>query len=252
MKLNFRKVGTGEPLLILHGLFGSSDNWQTVARGLADKYSCYLIDQRNHGLSPHDDCMDYSAMSDDLKEFIEDQHLNAVHILGHSMGGKTAMTFAARFPHLVKKLIIVDIGPKSYPPHHGQIFKGFRSVDLFVVKSRKEADEQLSKEVSDFGIRQFMLKNLNRNGDSFEWRINLDYIEKNVSEIGKPLDKDALFEGEALFIGGKKSDYIDIEDHPLIKHHFPKSHVEMIEGAGHWVHAEKPKELMNSVLSFLS
>ncbi|MEQ8241207.1 MAG: alpha/beta fold hydrolase [Cyclobacteriaceae bacterium] len=252
MKLNFRKIGQGDPVLILHGLFGSSDNWQSVAKELCQKFTCYLIDQRNHGLSPHDDLMNYEVMSDDLKVLIKDQQLGTAHIMGHSMGGKTAMTFATKFPELVDRLIIVDIGPKAYPPHHDQIFKGFRSVDLEVLKSRKEADDMLSVEIKDFGIRQFMLKNLNRNGEKFEWKINLDAIEANASEIGKALSEDSSFDGPALFLGGSKSDYIQPEDQVLISHHFPNSQVEMIDGAGHWVHAEKPKELLNRVIKFLS
>ena len=245
-------MGQGDPILILHGLFGSSDNWQSVAKDLSKNFTCYLIDQRNHGLSPHDSIMNYEVMSLDLKELIQDQQLDTAHIMGHSMGGKTAMTFATKFPELVQRLIIVDIGPKEYPPHHDQIFKGFRSVDLENLKSRKDADVMLSEEITDFGVRQFMLKNLSRNGDKFEWKINLDAIEANAIEIGKALTQDSTFKGPTLFIGGAKSDYIKPEDQPLISHHFPDNTVEMIEGAGHWVHAEKPKDLLNSLIKFLS
>ncbi|MEO9476919.1 MAG: alpha/beta fold hydrolase [Cyclobacteriaceae bacterium] len=253
MKLNFRTLGEGQPLIILHGLFGSADNWQTLGKEFAKNFKVYLVDLRNHGNSPHSDEFNYDLLSEDLKELIDDEGLQKVLLLGHSMGGKTAMTFATSFPEMVDKLIVVDIGPKKYPPHHENVYNGFHSVDMESLASRKDADDQLSKTIGDFGIRQFILKNLSRNSDgSFEWKINLDSLTKNAHEVGRPLDASDRFEGATLFIGGAKSGYIKTEDHDLIKSHFPMAQIEMIEGAGHWVHAEKPRELYQTVIDFLS
>lgn len=252
MQLNFRKYGSGQPLFILHGVFGSSDNWQTLGKEFAEKHAVYLIDQRNHGNSPHDEEMNYQVMSEDLVELMEQEKLTNINILGHSMGGKTAMHFACSYPDYVDKLIVVDIAPKYYPPHHQQIFEGFHSVDLKTIETRKDADEQMAKKIKNMGVRQFILKNLSREGDSYTWKVNLKALEENVEKIGGGLPEEALFEKGTLFIGGTKSDYITEEDHKLIKKHFPASEIKMIDGAGHWVHAEKPKELAEVVFDFLS
>ncbi|MFY0605735.1 MAG: alpha/beta fold hydrolase [Cyclobacteriaceae bacterium] len=252
MKLNFRVLGEGDPMFILHGVFGSSDNWQTVGKELAQYHKVYLIDQRNHGSSDHSDEMNYEVMAEDIKALMEAENLSSINLLGHSMGGKVAMTFATNYPDLVKKLIIVDITPREYPPHHSQIFEGFHSINLEQLQTRKDADEQMATVIPNFGVRQFILKNLTRVGGQFAWKINLGVIEKNISEIGRPLPSESLFPGETLFIGGAKSDYIQASDHSLIKTHFPNSQVKMIEGAGHWVHAEKPQELQKLVIEFLS
>lgn len=252
MKLNFRKLGSGHPLFVLHGVFGSADNWQTVGKELADDFTVYLIDQRNHGNSPHDDAMNYEVMTDDLQELIRDEGLDSIYLMGHSMGGKAAMHFATIHPDLIDKLIVVDIAPKYYSPHHQQIFKGFRSVDLANVKSRKEADDGMAKIIPEFGVRQFILKNLTRGNNGFAWKINLAAIEKNIEIIGEGLPDNAVFEKATLFIGGTKSKYIQEEDERIIKRHFPSSTIEMIDGAGHWVHAEKPRELLEKVVRFLN
>lgn len=253
MKLNYRKYGSGHPLFVLHGVFGSSDNWQTHGKYLAEHFTVYLIDQRNHGNSPHSPEMNYQAMAEDLKELMEAEKLASIYLLGHSMGGKTAMRFATSYPDAVDKLIVVDIAPKFYPPHHSQIFEGFHSVQLESLKSRKEADEQLAQVITDPGVRMFILKNLSRDSENnFEWKLNLEVIEQNIDKIGEGLPEGASFEGPVLFIGGGASDYIQEEDHPLIGQHFPDAEVKMIPGAGHWVHAEKPKELGELVMKFLA
>ena len=158
MKLHFRTIGEGEPLIIMHGVFGSSDNWQTVGKEFAEQYKVYLVDLRNHGKSPHSDEFNYEVMAEDVFHMITNEGLQEANILGHSMGGKVAMTLASNRPTLVKKLIVVDIAPKQYPPHHAQIFEGFRSVNLTSIKSRKEADEQMATRISSLGVRQFILK----------------------------------------------------------------------------------------------
>jgi len=253
MKLNFRKSGDGHPLFVLHGVFGSSDNWHSLGKEFSEHFTTYLIDQRNHGSSPHSDEMNYDVMADDLKELMDDEGLESIYLLGHSMGGKTAMHFATLYPELVDKLIVVDIAPKYYPPHHQQIFAGFRAVDFPNLKSRKEADEIMSGIIKEFGVRQFILKNLTRDDqNNFAWKINLDAIEKNIEIIGSGLADNAIFEKDALFIGGTKSHYIQAEDEIVITRHFPEAQIKMIEGAGHWVHAEKPNELRDLVIEFLS
>jgi esterase len=256
MKLHFRKLGpdtsTQTPLFILHGVFGSSDNWQTVGKVLSENRPVYLIDQRNHGLSPHDDVFDYPSMARDMYDLVNTEGLSKINLLGHSMGGKVAMFFAGKFSELLDSMIVVDIAPRSYPPHHQQIFEGFHAVDPPTLSSRKEAVDRLSSVIKHPSIQQFLLKNLNRENDgSFSWKHNLGVIEENIENIGVALPNDQTFEGRTLFIGGTNSDYIVAEDHIDIIHHFPHASIEMIQGAGHWVHAEKPKELIQMVDVFL-
>lgn len=253
MKLNFRTLGSGQPLIIMHGVFGSSDNWQTLGKVFSEKFKVYLVDLRNHGNSPHSEEFDYDFMVDDIVELMYDDGLNDAHFLGHSMGGKVAMHFATKHPDKLGKLIVVDIAPKHYPPHHQQIFDGFRSVDLANLSNRKEADDQMSSVISNFGVRQFILKNLDRRKDgSFGWKLNLEVIQNAIEKVGEGIEGDVSFNGNTLFIAGGKSDYITVNDHELIHHHFPNTIISTVEGAGHWVHAEKPKELSDLVLDFLT
>jgi len=237
----------------MHGVFGSSDNWQTLGKEFAEKYRVFLVDLRNHVKSPHSDDFNYDLMVDDVIELMEDEKLKDAHILGHSMGGKVAMHLATKYPERVDSLIVVDIAPKYYPPHHQQIFEGFRSVDLKSLENRKDADDQMSSVISNMGVRQFILKNLDRDKDgNFSWKLNIDAIEKAASEVGSGLDEGVHFEGKTLFISGSKSDYIQREDHELIHSLFPNANILTIKDAGHWVHAEKPTELKESVLTFLN
>lgn len=252
MKLNFRTLGEGEPLIIMHGVFGSSDNWQTLGKVFAEKFKVYLVDLRNHGNSPHSDEFDYTLMVSDVIELMEDEGLPKAHILGHSMGGKVAMHLATKHAEKIDKLVVVDIAPKYYPPHHQQIFEGFHSVDLQNLENRKDADDQMAKVISNMGVRQFILKNLDRKKDgSFDWKLNVDAIEKAIEKIGEGIEGDVSFDGTSLFIAGGKSDYITDADHDLIREHFPKAIVATVKDAGHWVHAEKPKELGEIVMEFL-
>ena len=252
MKLNFRTLGEGEPLIIMHGVFGSSDNWQTLGKVFAEKFKVYLIDLRNHGNSPHSDEFDYTLMVSDVIELMEDEGLSKAHILGHSMGGKVAMHLATQHAEKVDKLVVVDIAPKYYPPHHQQIFDGFHSVDLDNLENRKDADDQMAKVISNMGVRQFILKNLDRKKDgSFDWKLNVDAIEKSIEKVGEGIEGDVSFNGTSLFVAGGKSDYITDADHDLIREHFPKAIVATVKDAGHWVHAEKPKELGEMVMEFL-
>lgn len=252
MQLHFRSYGHGTPLIILHGVFGSSDNWQTLGKEFSQKFKVYLVDQRNHGSSPHSEEFDYNVMTDDILELMLNENIDRAHVVGHSMGGKVAMNFAARYPERVDKLVVVDIAPKYYPPHHEKIFRGFKSLKLDEIKSRQEADEQMAYTLSDFGVRQFILKNLTRDGDRFVWKLNLDVIEANVERIGEPLSEDDWFNGHVLFLAGGNSDYIKPEDENGIRMHFPNAQIITVPGAGHWVHAEQPKTLAGKVMDFLS
>ena len=252
MKLHFKKFGSGTPLIILHGVFGSSDNWKTLANHLMSTFEVYLVDQRNHGLSPHSDDFNYQVMTDDLKELLHDEKIKKCILLGHSMGGKTAMNFAVQYPEKIIKLIIVDIAPKRYPPHHENILKCVHSLTLHEINTRKEADDLLSVTINNAGIRQFILKNLSRTPKGlFYWKINWKAIEDNIQAIGAPLLSHTVFPGEVLFIRGAQSDYILNEDEPLLKKHFPDADLMTIQKAGHWVHAEQPVALLALINQFI-
>ncbi len=252
MKLHFKKFGSGPPLIILHGVFGSSDNWKTLANHLMSTFEVYLVDQRNHGLSPHSDDFNYQVMTDDLKELLDDEQIEKYSLLGHSMGGKTAMNFAIQYPEKIIKLIIVDIAPKRYPPRHQNILKGVHSLTLHEINTRKEADDLLSVTINNAGIRQFILKNLSRNPEGlFYWKINWKAIEDNIQAIGAPLLSHAVFSGKVMFIRGAQSDYILNEDEPLLKKHFPNAVLITIKKAGHWVHAEQPAQLLALIKQFI-
>lgn len=250
--LNYKEFGDGQPLIILHGLFGSLDNWVTLGKKFAENYRVFLVDQRNHGLSFHSDAFNYEEMAEDLNQFMIEHRLPKAHLIGHSMGGKTVMNFASKHAEKVEKLIVADIGPKYYPVHHTQIIKALYSVNLAAITARKEADEQLSKSITDFGIRQFLLKNLQRTEDGFRWKMNLDVIAKNIEEVGKSLNQNAIFTLPTLFLRGDKSDYILDDDFNLIHSIFTNSKVETVSSAGHWLHAENPKEFYQKVTKFLA
>ncbi len=252
MKLFFRESGQGQPLLVLHGLFGSSDNWYTVARTFAETRKVYLIDQRNHGQSPHSDEFNYQYLMEDLHEFVLDHQLKRSEIIGHSMGGKTAMNFAVKYPALVDKLIVVDIVPKSYPVHYDYILKGLKAVPLSQLQSRNEAEQILSDHVPDFAERQFLLKNLARkSGGGFEWRINLKAIEEHLPELGEGMQYSGSFDKPTLFITGAKSRYFKPGDEDEIRKIFINAQFVALD-TGHWVQAENPAAFTRTVLDFLN
>ena len=260
MKLFFRKFGQGQPLIILHGLFGQSDNWNSLAKQFSEQgFEVYTVDQRNHGLSPHSDVWNYKAMSEDLLELIKDNDLKNIVLLGHSMGGKTAMQFAVDYPQHLDKLIVVDIAPKYYAIHHQGVLEGLQAVDFNLVKTRKEVDEVLSKYISDFGTKQFLLKNIFwTDEEEMAWRFNLKVITQQIENVGKEVDDvgkapstDLVCEVQTLFVRGEQSNYVLDEDLDLIQEIFPRSMMDTIPGAGHWVHAEKPKEFYEAVLKFI-
>jgi len=252
MKLNYKIYGQGEPIIILHGLLGSLDNWATIAKNLARNYMVFTIDQRNHGKSPHSDIFNYDVLREDLFEFMEDNFINKAHLLGHSMGGKTVMNFALEYPDKVDKLIVADIAPVKYYEGHKNIFDALFSIDLKKTRSRKEVDEQLSKYINHFGIRQFLMKGLTKNKDKqFIWKFNIDAIWNSYKNIIDNTNEDVDFEGETLFIKGGNSDYIIDEYLPEIKKYFPNYTLSTIKNTGHWLHAEKPDEFLEILNNFL-
>jgi esterase len=251
MQLFFREMGQGQPLIILHGLMGSSDNWLPQAKILSENYHVYIVDQRNHGQSPHDEVLDYKVLANDLKDFIEQHKLEKPIILGHSMGGKTAMNFAVAHPGKLDKLIVADIAPKYYKVHHDVIVKGLKAIPIDTIKTRTEADEVLAEYVQEEDVRQFLLKNLARKSEGgFSWKINLPVIEKSLEDVGQDLQFEGTFEGPTLFIRGGKSNYVKDEDRDRIKTLFPKSTLVTLD-TGHWIQAEKPKEFVEVVENFL-
>jgi esterase len=253
MKLNYKKIGeSNKKIVILHGLFGSLDNWMTHARELAESgFEVYLLDQRNHGKSPHEEGLSYELMAADLNEFLTDNQLENPILLGHSMGGKTVMQYAMNYPNSVQKLIVVDIAPKHYLPHHQLIIDAFLSVDIQNIKSRNEAQESMAKLVSDAGVLQFLLKNLDRTPAGFAWKVNLPEVIKNIENIGKTYEFENPCLTQTLFVRGSKSDYILDDDRTLLKTHFPNSNLVSIREAGHWVHAEQYENFMKTLKYFL-
>ncbi len=252
MKLHYRKLGDqGEPLFIIHGLFGSSDNWQTLAKKFAEHFQVYLIDQRNHGRSPHSIEFDYDLMVSDLSELVDDLQLDKVNIIGHSMGGKTAIGFAAEFEEHIDKLIVVDISHKQYPRHHDQILKGLQSINLNVINSRSKADDQLKQYIDDISVRQFLLKNLYWiEKGKLEWRMNVPVLANEIDKIIEEIYFSEI-ESETLFIRGEMSNYILESDYEEIGRKFSNSSIYTVKNAGHWIHAEAPKEFYEVCLNFL-
>jgi len=254
MILHSNILGQGQPFIILHGFLGMSDNWKTLGKKFSDQgYEVHLVDQRNHGRSFHSNEFNYNVLVEDLKHYCEAYNLESIILLGHSMGGKVSMLFAAKYPELVSKLVIADISPRYYPLHHQSILEGLSALDFNVLKERKEADDVLSNYISEFGIRLFLLKNLYWvEKGQLALRINLKALKENIEEIGEALPIDSKFEGNTLFLRGDNSDYIPIKDETLIMEKFPKALIKTIKNAGHWLHAENPKEFYETVVHFIN
>ncbi len=251
MKLFFRQQGQGQPLIVLHGLLGSSDNWHSLGKLFAETFSVYLVDQRNHGQSPHSDEINYKVLTEDLEEFIRENKIERPHLIGHSMGGKTAMNFAVKDPRVVDKLIIVDIVPKVYVVRHDRLIEGMKAIPLEVITTRAEAEVALAGYEPDPAVRQFLLKNLSRNSEGkFIWKVNLPALDEHLQEIGEGMVYPGAFNGPSLFINGKKSNYFEPSDEALIKKKFTKAQFATLN-TGHWVQAEKPQEFAQTVLQFL-
>jgi len=254
MKLFFRKLGNGKPLFILHGLFGSADNWQTLGKQFAENYTVYFVDQRNHGRSLHSAEHSYQLMSDDLLELMNDENIDKAILMGHSMGGKTVMHFAVNHPERVEKMVVVDMSPKKYPVTNLDIIQALDKVNLYEVKSRKEVEEVLAHDIKDFGTMQFLLKNLYWNdAQKLAWRFNLEALKTNLARVAEltPMPSSPL-QMPVLFVKGGKSDHMFNADSRLIHEMFANAKIIIIPDAGHWIHADKPKEFYEVVSEFLS
>lgn len=255
MKLFYRHFGEGQPLIILHGIFGISDNWVTIGRKLAEKFEVFIPDQRNHGQSPHSSTFNYYSLVDDLYEFIEDHQLINPIIIGHSMGGKVAMYFVLDNPSKVEKLIVVDISARHYPPRqeHMKIIQTMNSVDFDTVTKREDVEQIISQTINSHRIKMFVMKNLYRIGKNrLSWRLNVKDIYENIDNVFEGVSSPYSFEKPSLFIKGGKSDYIIEEDKDPILEMFPLAQFTTIEGASHWVHADKPDELCATFSAFLN
>jgi pimeloyl-ACP methyl ester carboxylesterase len=246
MKLFYRAIGEkGPAIIILHGIFGTSDNWLGIGKALAENHRVFLVDQRNHGQSPWDDAFDYQVMSEDLFEFIQDHALESPILIGHSMGGKVVMQFDLNHPGVAKKIIIVDIAPKYYPVHHTSILEGLNSLNLGTLVSRQAANDHLKRFEEQEGVRLFLLKNLYRNADQqFAWRINLKVITQHIDVVGHELWVKNPSQTETIFIKGADSHYIQPEDHRYIAEIFPNFDLIEIPHAGHWVQADQPEAFL--------
>lgn len=254
MELAYREYGTGTPLIILHGLFGQSDNWNTLAKRFADAgFRVFTVDQRNHGLSPHSDVWDYQSMAEDINFFIQQHQLENPILLGHSMGGKTVMFFELLFTGIAKKIIVADIAPRAYEPHHDAVLKALNSVKFDEITTRKQAEEILNRHITDFSTRQFLLKNIywkDSENNLMDWRFNLKIITKEYDNIGVAIPEGSS-DVKTLFIKGEKSHYITNADLKDIERHFPNYQLKEIKNAGHWVHAEKPNDFFEVVMDFI-
>ncbi|MBE03198.1 alpha/beta fold hydrolase [Marinobacter lutaoensis] len=245
--LNHRITGEGKPLILLHGLFGSLENLGGIARRLQDEWQIHALDERNHGASPHTDTMDYPAMAGDVLAYMDQQGLARAALLGHSMGGKVAMQVALMAPERVERLIVADIAPVTYQPRHDAILEGLKALDLSQVHSRQDADRLLAEFVDSVATRQFLLKNLERmprdeqteGGPTFRWRLNLPVIDACYGNLAKAPEGDGPYDGPVLFLKGADSAYIQDKHRDTILRLFPAAEVRVIQGTGHWLHAEK-------------
>lgn len=252
--LHSKILGEGKPFIILHGFLGMSDNWKTLGSQYAENgFQVHLMDQRNHGKSFHSPDFDYEILSQDAINYMDHHGIDSAYVLGHSMGGKTAMQLATSHPERVEKLIVADIAPKFYPPHHDFIFNGLSKLNFDEISNRREADEELAKHIKDMGIRMFLLKNLYWvEQGKLGFRFNFDVLKDKMSEIGENIAPTAIYEGPTLFLRGDMSEYIMPNDYPELKRHFPNSEIETIDKAGHWLHAENPKQFFEKSIRFLN
>ncbi|TAK91130.1 MAG: alpha/beta fold hydrolase [Verrucomicrobia bacterium] len=252
MDLHFKKTGHGAPLILLHGLLGSLDNLAAFAEVAAAHFTVYSVDQRNHGLSPHAEEMNYESMADDLARFADSHALAQTFVLGHSMGGKTAMQFALSFPARVAKLVVVDIAPRAYSPRHTEIFEALLALDLNFIRSRTEAENELAKKIPNPIVRRFLLKNLaGSEAGGLRWKSNVPGISKNYPQLYDAIPGGPSFANPALFVAGGKSHHLLESDLPQIREIFPLAEFQTLPNASHWVHADAPAEFAKIVLEFL-
>lgn len=253
MRLHYRKIGAGKPLVVLHGVFGSSDNLYTVCKNISEQgFEVYILDARNHGQSPRADEFNYTVLAEDLNTFLDDHKLNKPVILGHSMGGKTVLEFSQTYDNF-SKLIVVDIAAKGYSPHHDHIIKGLQAIDLNTLTSRKEAEQIFSQYVTDLGEQQFLLKNLYRSDNGgFDWRINIPVLAASTEKVVSAISLHKKIEKPLLLMRGSDSKYVSDQSVKDLESFYTDLTLVTIEGANHWIHATKPKEFVEGVVSFIA
>ncbi|HXK80995.1 MAG TPA: alpha/beta fold hydrolase [Bacteroidales bacterium] len=266
MKLHCQQIGSdNKTIIILHGLYGSGDNWMSIAKKFSDNYTVLLPDMRNHGKSPHSDIHNYHVMVEDIRELMAERNIVKAHIIGHSMGGKTAMFFTVKYPELVDKLVIVDIAPSettklieesSHALFHLNLINSLLNIEIDKASNLKEAKDLLANEIDDKRLIGFLLKNTTKSNGKYHWQMNLDAFLHNLPEIMEGLNIDDFIDRKintsTLFLKGSNSDYIDNKDYKHIDFIFTNSKIKVISGAGHWMHAEQPAAIEESILSFFN
>ncbi len=251
-QLFYSRVGQGEPLLILHGLFGSSRNWQSLVRRYAEHFDVIAVDLRNHGQSFHNDAMDYVAMAEDVRALIETLGLSSVRIIGHSMGGKVALRLAIDHGDIINRIVVADIAPVNYQHDHNETLEAMSAVDLNQIAGRADADDQMKSTIAEAPLRAFLLQNLVRQENNWKWRVNLQAIESHMSELtGFDLPASEHIDTPALFIYGSESDYVGEGERQIIQKQFSNAQLHSIDGAGHWLQAEKPDVFFDVTLNYL-
>lgn len=249
MQLHTHILGQGQPLVLLHGLFGSADNWGSIAKHFSQHYQVISVDLRNHGRSPHSDSQTYAEMADDLLEVLNTLGLAKIHLLGHSLGGKVAMQFATQYPEKVSKLIVVDMAMRTYPDRYTQLMDHMLAVNLSQMASRNEVDNALKDSIANLRVRQFLLTNLVKNEDQLQWRINLPALKANYATLIAALA--VHFDPPSLFIRGERSDYVQDSDITELQQHFPQAEFVTLP-TDHWVHAEQPQLFIQAIEAFLA
>jgi esterase len=262
-KLFYRQIGEGPPLFILHGLYGSSDNWISIARQLSDQFTIYLPDARNHGQSPHETTHSFDDMASDLAELMNDLQIYQANIAGHSMGGKTAINFTALFPERVKRLMVIDISPRTYQlanndaqvENHRSILSALNHLDISNIETRQQAENWLAMRIPNASLRQFLLKNLHRLPDGkYEWRLNINVLQQSLNQIMAGFEDKIIdlnfYKNPVMFLKGEKSGYIDFTGEQLINQAFPAAKIEIVKNAGHWIHADNPDEVVRQFNNF--
>ncbi len=250
--LHHQSQGSGSPVLVLHGLFGSATNWRAAARQLAQSYRVITVDLRNHGRSPHHAEMTYPLMARDLEMLMDEIGLRRAAMVGHSMGGKAAMVLALTRPQRVDRLVVVDIAPTRYTHTHAPLIAAMQGLDLTTLRSRADADRLLRDRIPDVATRLFLLQNLAREQGRYLWRLNLGALSAHMDDIMSfPDTGNASYDGPTLFVRGQRSDYVEARHRALIMERFPRARVVTVDDAGHWVHADQPGRLVHVLENFL-
>jgi len=253
LNLAYREIGTGDPIVILHGLMGSENNWRSIAKQLALTHHVFTVDLRNHGKSPHSESMSYQEMAEDLNLLLDHLSLEKIILMGHSLGGKAAMTFALNYAKRLSHLLVIDIAPVSYYDRHSPLIEILQKVDFDKLRTREAIEQSLKKQIPDNSMRLFLLQNLQRTNQSFKWKCNLEAIKNAMAQLTDfPTESvEKTFSKPALFIGGSDSDYVLRQHYSIIYQLFSNNNIVMIKNAGHWVHANQPQIFIKTVSNFI-